>query len=104
MQPPSEARPTRIMLVCPHAKMSAKFLEALAPLEDLAVICHSMAEYPTAPVLARRMRLYAPEVVVLSFENLDLAAAVMHLIEGEVRGLPVIGIHPTGESAVLLQA
>lgn len=94
----------RIMLVCPQPQMRAKFEEALGTLGDLAVICHSVAEYPTAAVLARAMRLYMPQVVVLSFEQGEFASAVMRLIEGEVRGLPVIGIHPTGEASVLLEA
>jgi len=92
------------MLVCPQGQMGARFQEAVAPLEGLALICHSLAEYPSAGMLARAMRLYAPDVVVLSFEHVQLASAVMRLIEGEVRGLPVIGINPTAESSVLLQA
>lgn len=94
----------RIMLVCPHEDMRAMFQEALAPLQDLAVICHNMVDYPSAGGLARAMRLYLPDVVALSFQHGEIAAAVMRFIGGEARGLPVIGIHPTGESAVLMQA
>ena len=101
---PSEARPLRILLICPHEAMRARFQEAVEPLGDLAVLCHTLAEYPTAGILARCMRLYAPDAVALSFERADYASAVMRFLEAEVRGLPVIGIHATSEPSILLQA
>jgi len=104
MPRPSEPRPVRVMLICAHAQMRAQFQEALGACEELAVICHTLAEYPAPPTLARVLRLYAPEAVALSFEVGDLAAGVIRLLEREVRGLPVVGIHTTGESSVLIQA
>jgi len=92
------------MLVCPEGQMGAEFQEALTSVENLAVICHRLVEYPDAGMLARAMRLYTPDVVVLSFALVEMASAVMRLIEGEVSGLPVIGINRTAESSVLLQA
>jgi pilus assembly protein CpaE len=92
-----------MLLICPHGRMRAEFQEVFGRIDGVS-ICHAMEEYPPAVVTARLIRIHAPEAAVLSFEHPDLAAAVLRQLKHEVHGLPVMGIHPTGEASVLMQA
>lgn len=75
-----------------------------AELEREVVLSHAVAAYPSGGDLARALRTFSPQVVFLSFEQVETATAVMRFLESEANGLPVVGLYGVANPALLLQA
>ena len=84
----------RTIIISPDSEMAARLEAALSVFGDAVKVTRTLSGYPSAVELARVLRVHAPEVVFLSFENLDKGRAVVKFLEGEAEGLQTIAIYP----------
>jgi pilus assembly protein CpaE len=93
--------PLRVYLICPDELLRAECERALAGLEGEAILSQAAWEYPCGTELARTLRTFSPQVVLLSFERPETAVAVIRFLESEAEGLPVIGLSMVANTALM---
>jgi pilus assembly protein CpaE len=81
----------RGIIICPDEDL-AKKLETAAQATGELTIGRVLNKYPTGVELTRAVRTHVPEVVFVSFEQLDKAQEVVLLLKAEADGIPVIAI------------
>jgi pilus assembly protein CpaE len=91
----------RALLICPDESMRAQTLESLGELPEIVVAEGVLPDYPNPAELIRTVRSQSPNVILLSFEQVELALTVMKYLEMEAEGLPVIGLHQICNSETL---
>ena len=99
-----QASPLRVLFICPDPELREQTERVFADLGSEAVFSHSLAEYPSGAGLARALRTFSPQVVFLSFEQVETGIAVMRFLEAEADGLPVVGMHRVANPALLREA
>jgi pilus assembly protein CpaE len=82
----------RGIIICPDEELAAK-LEAATQASGELTIGRVLNRYPTGVDLIRTLRAHAPEVVFLSFEQLEKAQEVVKFLETEADGLQIIAIN-----------
>jgi pilus assembly protein CpaE len=93
----------RTIIISPDSDLSGRLESALSGFGEAVRVCRTLAGYPTPVELARVLRVHAPEVVFLSFENMEKARAVVKSLETEAEGLQVIAIHSASDTEILRQ-
>jgi pilus assembly protein CpaE len=108
----SQQGPLRVFLICPDTRLR-EMITALFPetasLEPRAgelnaVLSPVVDRYPPGMELARALRTYSPHVVMVSFEQPDMAVAVIQFLESEADGLPVVALSAHEETRVMTMA
>src|SRR5215469_7747321 len=82
----------RSIIICPNQELAARLQPALEATGEISV-GRSLHRYPNAVDLVRTLRAHVPEVVFLSFEALDKALEVVHLLESEAEGIQIVAVH-----------
>jgi pilus assembly protein CpaE len=73
---------------------------ALAVLGEVT-LSRSVPQYPDAVDLVRTLRAHAPDVIFLSFENIEKASQIVRFLETEAQGVQVIAVDKAGDAKVL---
>lgn len=90
----------RALIICPSGDLSARLGATLASIDSVH-LGRVLNAYPNAAELSRAIRVNAPEVVFLSFEDMESARATAELIEKEAPGVAIAGIHHQFDAAIL---
>jgi pilus assembly protein CpaE len=90
----------RGILICPDEEMAAKLSAATLTTGEIS-IGTVLNRYPSGTDLTRALRAHAPEVVFLSFEQMDMAQAVVRFLAAESKGLQIVAIHRQMEDGLL---
>jgi pilus assembly protein CpaE len=90
----------RGILICPDEEMAAKLVAAMLTTGEISVstVLH---RYPSGTDLIRALRAHAPEVVFLSFEQMDKAQAVVRFLATESNGIQILAINRQMDDGVL---
>jgi pilus assembly protein CpaE len=83
--------------------MAAYLEQALTNLGEVSIprIIHA---YPNALELVRTLRAHAPDVIFLSFENIEKAQDAVRFLEKEAEGVQIIGVHRELDATVLRES
>ncbi len=90
----------RSIVICPDQELAGRLEAALTATGEIT-IGRTLNRYPNAIDLVRSLRAHAPELVFLSFENLQKAQEVVKFLEAEADGIQVIAVHPHVDSKLL---
>ncbi len=90
----------RAILICRPGQLRSEFEQAVAP-HQILQISRSVDDYPSAHDLRRLVRAWAPEVVFLDIENIDMAETVARQLEAEFPAIQRVAIHPSQNVSVL---
>jgi pilus assembly protein CpaE len=82
----------RAIVICPDQELAER-LEAAVQATGDVTIQRVLDRYPIAIDLMRALRAHAPEVVFLSFEDVDKAQEVAKYLETEADGIQIVAIH-----------
>jgi pilus assembly protein CpaE len=82
----------RAIVICPDQELSERLEVAVQATGDVTVQ-RTLDRYPIAIDLVRALRAHAPEVVFLSFEDVDKAQEVAKFLEAEADGIQIVAIH-----------
>jgi pilus assembly protein CpaE len=82
----------RAIVICPDVELSGRLTSAAEATGEVAVV-RKFDRYPSGIDLVRTLRAHAPEVIFLSFEELEKAQEVVKYLEGEAQSLPIVAIH-----------
>src|SRR5215470_8799356 len=93
----------RALLICPNPALRAEFESLVQGHSDLH-ICKTMQEYPQRDVLKRQMRVWSPDIVFMSIENLDTADELSRLLQEEFPNTTRLAMAPEEQPALLRAA
>ena len=93
----------RSVIICPDRDMGAYLEQALTKLGEITVP-RVLNAYPSALDLVRTLRAHAPDVIFLSFENVEKAQDAVRFLEKEAEGVQIIGVHRSLEANVLRES
>lgn len=82
----------RSIVICPDQGLAERLESAVTATGEITV-GRTIHRYPNAIDLVRTLRAQAPEVVFLSFEQLQKAQEVVKFLESEAEGIQVIAVH-----------
>ena len=82
----------RAIVICPDRELSERLDAAVQATGEVAVL-RILDRYPIAIDLVRALRAHAPEVVFLSFQEVDKAQEVAKYLETEADGIQIVAIH-----------
>jgi pilus assembly protein CpaE len=82
----------RAIVICPDQDLSER-LEAAVQATGEVTVQRVLDRYPVAIDMVRALRAHAPEVVFLSFEDVDKAQEVAKFLETEADGIQIVAIH-----------
>jgi len=82
----------RAIVICPDQELSER-LEAAVQATGEVTVQRVLDRYPIAIDLVRALRAHAPEVVFLSFEEVEKAQEVAKFLETEADGIQIVAIH-----------
>jgi pilus assembly protein CpaE len=82
----------RAIVICPDQDLSERLETAVQATGEVSVQ-RILDRYPVAIDLVRALRAHAPEVVFLSFEDVDKAQEVAKFLETEADGIQIVAIH-----------
>ncbi len=82
----------RAIVICPDQELSERLEASLQATGEVSVQ-RVLDRYPIAVDLVRALRAHAPEVVFLSFEQVDKAQEVAKFLETEADGIQIVAIH-----------
>ncbi len=91
----------RSITICPDRSLAGQLNTALEAL-PIAVV-RSLDQYPAEEELVRLLRSLAPQVVLLSVENLSEAVAVARCVETNAPGVAVLALGQDPSPEVLLE-
>ncbi len=75
--------------------------KTIAALDHDVKVCRSVTHYPPESELIRIIRAHAPEVVFLSFADVERAQEIVAILEKEIAGLQIIAIHHQVDVTIL---
>lgn len=90
----------RSIVICPDQALAQRFEAAVTATGEVTV-GRIVDRYPNAIDLIRSLRAHAPEVVFLSFENVQKALEVVRFLETESEGIQIIAIHQSMDPNLL---
>jgi Flp pilus assembly CpaE family ATPase len=90
----------RAIVICPDADLVSRLSRALMELGEVTV-ARSMQQYPETVDLVRTLRAHAPDVIFLSFENLEKAAQIVRFLETEAKGVQIIAVDRIADAKIL---
>jgi len=92
----------RAILICRPGQLRKEFEQAVAP-HQILQISRTADEYPSPQDLRRLVRAWAPEIVFLDIENIDMAELVARQLEAEFPAIQRVAIHSSQNVTVLRQ-
>jgi len=90
----------RAIIICPDQELSER-LEAAVQATGEVTVQRIVDRYPIAIDLVRALRAHAPEVIFLSFEDVDKAQEVAKFLETEADGIQIVAIHRSLDARLL---
>lgn len=81
----------RSIVICPDQELAAHLESAVTSTGEVTV-GRTLHRFPSAVDLVRTLRAHAPEVVFLSFEDLQKAQEVVKFLETEAEGIQFVAI------------
>lgn len=91
----------RTVIIGPDAKQAQQLEKALSALANELNVVRILSTYPDEGELVRILRTHAPEVILLSFENSELAVKIVERVSQEVEGVQFVAYHRDCDAATL---
>jgi len=91
----------RTMIISPVAEQVQSLEEAIEAIDRDVTVCRTAGFYPPPVDVVRMLRAHAPEVVFLSFEDIEQAHEIVSTLETEVSGIQIIAIHHQCDVGIL---
>jgi pilus assembly protein CpaE len=91
----------RTVIIGPDAKQAQQLEKALSALANELNVVRILSNYPDEGELVRILRTHAPEVILLSFENSELAVKIVERVSQEVEGVQFVAYHRDCDAATL---
>lgn len=90
----------RAIVICPDQELSERLKTAVQATGEVTVP-RILDRYPTAIDLVRALRAHAPEVVFLSFAEVEKAQELAKFLETEADGIQIVAIHRNLDARLL---
>jgi pilus assembly protein CpaE len=87
-------------VICPDTDLATRLQRSLAASGEVTV-ARTVAQYPDNVELVRTLRAHAPDVIFLSFEDLEKASQIVRFLETEARGVQVIAVERSADTRIL---
>ena len=91
----------RTVIIGPDAKQAQQLEKALSALANELNVVRILSTYPDEGELVRILRTHAPEVILLSFENSEVAVKIVERVSQEVEGVQFVAYHRDCDAATL---
>src|SRR6185369_2706106 len=91
----------RTIIIGPDAKQAQQLERAVSALANEVNVCRVLTSYPDENELVRNLRAHAPEVVFISFEHGESAAAVIARTLQEAEGVQFVAFHKVCDAMTL---
>ena len=91
----------RTIIIGPDAKQAQQLEKAVGALANEVNVSRVLTSYPDESELVRNLRAHAPEVVFISFENGESAAAVIARTLQEAEGVQFVAFHKVCDAMTL---
>jgi len=91
----------RTIIIGPDAKQAQQLEKAVSALANEVNVCRVLTSYPDENELVRNLRAHAPEVVFISFEQGESAAAVIARTLQEAEGVQFVAFHRVCDAMTL---
>jgi len=91
----------RTVIIGPDAKQAQQLEKALSALANELNVVRILSNYPDEGELVRILRTHAPEVILLSFENSEVAVKIVERVSQEVEGVQFVAYHRDCDAATL---
>jgi pilus assembly protein CpaE len=99
---PNPAIPMRALVISPDQRLSLHFEQVCADLQGLKLM-RVVSRYPAQQEFVRLLRIYVPQVIFVSVENIATLADLIDWVKSEAPSVRVIGIHSFCDSQLLLE-
>ena len=99
---PNPAAPIRALVISPDQRLSLHFEQVCNDLQNLKLM-RVVSRYPAQQEFVRLLRIYVPQVIFVSVENIPTLTDLIEWVRTEAPGVRVIGIHSFCDSQLLLE-
>ncbi len=99
---PNPAMPIRALVISPDQRLSLHFEQVCTDLQNLKLM-RVVSRYPAQQEFVRLLRIYVPQVIFVSVENIPTLTDLIEWVRTEAPGVRVIGIHSFCDSQLLLE-
>jgi pilus assembly protein CpaE len=96
------AMPIRALVISPDQRLSLHFEQVCTDLQSLKLM-RVVSRYPAQPEFVRLLRIYVPQVIFVSVENIAMLTSLIDWVKAEAPGVRIIGIHSFCDSQLLLE-
>ncbi len=92
----------RALVISPDQRLSLHFEQVCADLQNLKLM-RVVSRYPAQQEFVRLLRIYVPQIVFVSVENIPILTDLIDWVHAEAPSVRVIGIHGFCDSQLLLE-
>lgn len=92
----------RAILICPDNNLAEQLSAALGEAGGVDIV-RTLDRYPEEVDLARLIRAFAPQLVLISLASLEEAISAAKGVEVYGPGIQIVGVHSSCDSALLLE-
>lgn len=91
----------RTIIIGPDAKQAQLLEKAVSALANEVTVCRVLTNYPDESELTRTLRAHAPQVVFISFEQVESAGKTIAGVLAEAEGVQFVAFHRICDASTL---